>query len=290
VRYAFIRAHRAVFRICAMCRVLRVSKAGFYEWQSRAPSSRAQRDAEIAVEIKAFYRESGKRYGSPRIHADLQDAGTGCGRKRVARIMREHGVVGKSRKRRRPRTTDSKHKLPIAPNLLNRQFSPEEIKQTNRTWAGDITYIPTNVGWLYLAVVLDLRSRRVVGWSMRCTMEADLVLDALRMALLHRQPSPGVLYHSDRGSQYASKDARKLLREHGMKCSMSRKGNCWDNAVVESFFGSLKNELVDDANFKTRDEARQAIFEWIEIWYNRKRRHSTLGYVSPAAYELSDAA
>lgn len=267
-----------------MCAVLQASKAGYYAWRNRKPSDRDKRDTEIAEKIVEIHRTSRKTYGSPRIHRALRKVGVSCGRKRVARLMRESEIEGRQRKRFR-RTTDSNHEHPIAENVLNRRFDPREIGAPNVTWTGDITYIWTMEGWLYLAVVLDLFSRRVIGWSMRHTMEAELALDALQMALDQRCPEGGVLHHTDRGVQYACGDYRKLLTRNEMICSMSRKGDCWDNAVSESFFATLKNELIETQPWETREQVRAAVFEYIEVWYNRERLHSSLDYNSPAAYE-----
>jgi putative transposase len=267
-----------------MCAVLQASKAGYYAWRNRKPSDRDKRDTEIAEKIVEIHRTSRKTYGSPRIHRALRKVGVSCGRKRVARLMRESEIEGRQRKRFR-RTTDSNHEHPIAENVLNRRFDPREIGAPNVTWTGDITYIWTMEGWLYLAVVLDLFSRRVIGWSMRHTMEAELALDALQMALDQRCPKGGVLHHTDRGVQYACGDYRKLLTRNKMICSMSRKGDCWDNAVSESFFATLKNELIETQPWETREQVRAAVFEYIEVWYNRERLHSSLDYNSPAAYE-----
>lgn len=267
-----------------MCRALRVSTSGYYVWRRRLASSEA--DAELLVEIKAIFTESKGRYGSPRVHRKLRQRGTRCGQKRVARLMREHGLRARQR-RRYTSTTDSQHTLPVAENVLDRQF---EVEVADARWAADITYIWTRQGWLYLAVVIDLFSRRVVGWSMREAMERSLVIAALEMALRARNPSPGLLLHSDRGSQYASGDYQALLRRAGCACSMSRRGNCWDNAPVESFFSTLKMELVHERRYETRQQARSEIFEFIEVWYNRQRLHSSLGYLSPVDYEEMQAA
>ena len=220
----------------------------------------------------------------PRVHAELVAGGESVNRKRVERVMRTEGIRSKTRRKFRV-TTDSRHGEPIAPNLLGREFDVQHVAGQDRVWASDITYVPTLEGWLYLAVVLDLGSRRVVGWAMRHTMERRLACDALAMALERRSPDAGVLRHSDRGSQYASGDFRAMLDSEGMACSMSRKGDCWDNAVVESFFSTLKRELVGDAEWATLEEARSALFEWIEVWYNGERRHSSLGYLSPMQFE-----
>jgi putative transposase len=267
-----------------MCRLLKVSKAGYYAWCDRPQSKRAADDARLVTRIKLIHKTSRATYGRPRIHAQLQKDGVRVGNNRVARLMKLHVIEVKTRRRFKA-TTSSKHDLPIAENILDRRFDVGEIGATDRVWAGDITYVWTQEGWLYLAVVLDLRSRRVVGWSMSQSMERGLVLDALRMALSRRNPGVGVLHHSDRGSQYASEDCQKLLGEYAMTCSMSRKGNCWDNAVVESFNATIKTELIHRATWNTREEVRAAIYNYIETWYNPMRLHSTLGYRSPVEFE-----
>lgn len=267
-----------------MCRVLSVSPSGFYAAQRRVPSPRARRDEALRLKVRAAHTKSRRRYGAPRVHAELQAQGEQVGKKRVARLMREDGLVAR-RRRRFVRTTDSRHSNPIAPNLLDRQFGIEQVAGPNRVWVSDLTYVPTREGWLFLATVLDLASRRVVGWAMRETLEAELALAALRMALADRRPAPGLVHHSDRGSQYACSDYRALLDAHGLVASMSKKADCWDNAVAESFFASLETELILESDWFTRDAARQAIFEYIEAWYNRERRHSSLGYRSPVQYE-----
>lgn len=290
MRFAFIHAHAEQFHVVTMCRVLGVSKAGYYAWGSRAPSARAEEDAALTDEIREVFRRTRRRYGSPRIHAELADQGRRHGEKRVARLMQAAGLRAKARRACRG-TTDSAHTLPVAPNVLGRKFAvttepePQEPPPRREVWAADITYLPTREGWLYLAVVLALRSRQVIGWAMQHTIDARLTETALRMALRTRRPAAGGLHHSDRGSQYAAHRYQALLAANGMQCSMSRPGNCWDNAVVESFFATLKRELVDDADWATRDDARTAVFEFIEVWYNRERRHSSLGYLSPVAYE-----
>lgn len=293
MRYSFIsdhasEFHASEFKVLSMCRVLEVSRSGYYAWRVRrecGPSKRARVDQDLTVRIRAVHRKSRKRYGSPRVHRELKNQGIHVGEKRVARVMRANGIRAKQTRKFHVTTTDSSHAHPIAENVLDRKFSVADIIAPNRVWASDITYIPTTEGWLYLAVILDLFSRRVVGWSMKHTMERLLTLDALRMALSQRTPGLGVLHHSDRGSQYACGDYRELLRQNGMTCSMSRKGDCWDNAVAESFFATLKKELVNDAAWQTREEARAALFEYIEVWYNRVRRHSSIDYLSPADYE-----
>jgi len=264
-----------------MCRQLAVSPSGFYAFDKRQLSQHGQADVALAQRIEVIHQGSRGRYGSPRVHAVLTGQGVGISRKRVARLMQEGGLRARSPRRFR-KTTDSNHPFPIADNVLERCF---EVDAPNTAWAGDITYIHTREGWLYLAVLLDLYSRLVVGWAMRDDMERQLCLDALTMGLNGRRPGRGLLHHTDRGSQYASHDYRAVLDANGMVCSMSGKGDCWDNAVAESFFKTLKTELVDGADFATRAEARRAIFEFIEVWYNRQRLHSTLGYKSPTAYE-----
>jgi putative transposase len=269
-----------------MCRALEVSRSGYYAWRNRAPSAAEVRRAELAEEIATIHAQVKGRYGSPRVHAELVARGHECCVNFVATLMRESGIAAKT-KRKFKQTTDSNHALPIAENLLDRAFDP---KQPNTRWCADITHIPTREGWLYLAVVEDLFSRMVVGWSMAETMTSRLVVDALEMALARRLPlkgsSPsGLVAHSDRGSQYASEHYQRRLAEERIECSMSRRGDCWDNAPMESFFASLKKELVHHEDYATRDQARASIFEYIEAFYNRVRRHSALGYVAPAEYE-----
>ena len=285
MKYACIARHRGEYPVRLMCRVLTVSPSGFYVWRTRAPSARALADERLMLNVRIAHDRSGKTYGAPRVHQDLRAAGLPVGKKRVARLMRTEGLVGRARRRRGVSTTDSTHGDPVAPNLLNRQFDAQGIRRANQVWVNDITYIPTRAGWLFLAIVLDLGSRRVVGWAMRETLGAELALSALRMAITMRAPAPGLLHHSDRGSQYACTDYRALLATHGMRASMSRKGNCWDNAVAESFFATLEAELIATNDWPTRDAARRAIFRYIETWYNPVRRHSTLGYLSPTQYE-----
>jgi putative transposase len=264
-----------------MCRVLEVSRQGFYAWCQRRASRHRLDDDRLAARIKAIHAGSRGRYGSPRVHAQLRREGARVGKKRVERLMREQGLEAR-RKRKFRRTTDSNHDLPVAPNVLERDFDTDG---PNQVWVTDITYVSTLEGWLYLAAILDLFSRRVVGWAMSTSLDRGLALDALHMALQGRQPPAGLVHHSDRGCQYASHDYRRLLDAHGIVCSMSRKGDCWDNAVAESFFGGLKSELVNAADFATRAEARTAIFEYIEVFHNRQRLHSSLGYLTPVEYE-----
>ena len=284
MKFQFIEAHGDEFHVTRMCQVLEVSTSGYYASRGRPQCQRAQENQELLGRIKEVHATSRKIYGSPRVHAELVKLGIHCNKKRVERLMRIHNIRGKRRGRRRVQTTDSAHNLPVAPNLLNRQF---EADAPNQKWVTDITYIPTDQGWLYLAAVLDLFSRRVIGWSMASTMHASLVKKALRMALADRRPQAGLLHHSDRGSQYASFTYQSLLGDHQIAVSMSRTGNCYDNAPMESFFGTLKCELVHDRHYHSRTEARQDIFEYIEVFYNRKRLHSALGYLSPVEYEQS---
>jgi transposase InsO family protein len=284
VTFRFIEEHRSRWSVRLLCQTLAVSPAGYYAWRQRPTSARQQRRAALAVEIRAIHAEVKARYGSPRIHAELIARGRDCCVNTVAKLMRDAGIAAKTARKFRC-TTDSNHDRPVADNLLDRQFDPAA---PNASWVADITYIPTREGWLYLAAVEDLYSRRVVGWSMADHLESRLVVDALEMAVHQRWPEEGLLAHSDRGSQYASEHYRRLLARNGIDCSMSRRANCWDNAPMESFFASLKKELVHDADFATRAEARGAIFEYIEVFYNTKRRHSSLGYVSPAEYERAE--
>ena len=284
MKYACIARHQEEFEVRLMCRLLAVSRSGFYAAQRRAPSARAVRDQALRLHVRTAHERSARTYGAPRVHRELRAQGHRVARKRVARLMREDGLRVLRRRRRVVRTTDSTHAHPVAPNRLERRFAVQGVR-LNQVWVSDLTYVPTRDGWLYLAIVLDLASRRVVGWAMRETLEADLARSALQMALAARQPGPGLLHHSDRGSQYASDDYRALLAEHRCVVSMSRKGDCWDNAVAESFFATLEFELILTHDWPTRDAARRALFRYIEIWYNRERRHSTLDYVSPARYE-----
>jgi putative transposase len=281
--FRFIEAHRDCWPVCLMCATLDVSTAGYYAWRQRPVSPSQQRRDSLLVEIRAVHVEFKGRYGSPRIHAELVARGRDCSVNTVAKLMHDNDIRAKTARKFR-HTTDSNHDLPVADNLLDRNFDPT---LPNESWVADITYIPTREGWLYLAAVEDLYSRMVVGWSMAEHMESRLVVDALEMAIQRRLPGEELLAHSDRGSQYASDHYQSLLLKHGIECSMSRHGDCWDNAPMESFFASLKKELVHDADFATRAEARAAIFEYIEVFYNVQRRHSTLGYVSPVDYELS---
>jgi transposase InsO family protein len=264
-----------------MCEQMDVSRSGYYAWKHHKPSRRQQEDAVLKEAIKEVHEESRGTYGSPRVLDDLKERGFEVGKRRVARLMADDGITGTPPKPFK-RTTDSKHNHDIADNILDREFS---VDAPDTAWATDITYVRTWEGWMYLAVVVDLFSRRIVGWATATHMRTELVLSALDMALGRRVPTPGMLHHSDRGSQYASHDYRDALRERDIVCSMSRKGDCWDNAVVESFFATLKKELIHRHPWGTVKAAREAIVEYIEVFYNRKRKHSTLGYLSPAAFE-----
>ena len=281
MKYRFIEEHKHEFTIAVMCNVLAVAESGFYAWRKRPTCRRKQEDAHLTQEIRQVFEAHQKRYGSPRIHRDVYEEGIKCSRKRVARLMREEALSARS-KRRRVITTKRDEKHPVAPNLLKRDFHAEE---PDKKWASDITYIPTKQGWLYLAVILDLYSRMVVGWSMSGSCDEKLVERALEQALARRVPKAGLLHHSDRGSQYTSHAYQAHLQRYGIQPSMSRKGNCWDNAAVESFFGTLKDECVQETFYSSHGEARSSIFTYIEAYYNRIRRHSTLGYMSPLQYE-----
>jgi putative transposase len=283
VRFAWIEEHRSTWPVAVQCDVLEVSRSGFYAWQTRPAGERSQRRELLRVEIGAIHREKRKDvYGSPRIHQELAARGRRCNVKTVARIMKEQGIRAKTARKFKV-TTDSKHDRPVASNVLDRAF---EQTGANQAWVSDITYIPTREGWLYLAAIEDLYTRKIVGWSMSERLKSRLVVDALEMAIERQLPGDGLLSHSDRGSQYASEHYQDLLKRNGIRCSMSRKGDCWDNAPMESFFATLKKELVFFEDYATRDEARQSLFEYIEMFYNRVRRHSALGYKSPAEFEL----
>lgn len=267
-----------------MCQVLEISASAYYEWQAEQESAHAQRDGELRELVRAIFADSKGRYGAPRIQRALAKKGTRVSRKRVARLMRELGIRAKSARKYKA-TTDSNHRLPVAPNLLERRF---ETAAPNRVWVSDITYLWTRQGWMYLAVIIDLFSRRIVGWGLQERMSASLVCEALDAAVRLRKPPPGLIFHSDRGSQYASKAFRRRLWRYRMEQSMSRKGNCWDNAVAESFFATLKKELVRNLAFETRTSARSQVFEYIEVFYNRKRAHSLLGYETPTSFEACE--
>lgn len=282
MRYAFIKEHGDLFPIGRMCQVLGVSTSGYYAWRQRPVSSRAQANESLKLKIEIIYQVSDGTYGSPRIYQELVEMGDGCSLNRVARLMRQHGIVAKQSKKRPVITTVRNPADPVAPNLLDRHF---QALEPNRKWVADITYIPTAEGHLYLAAVMDLYSRKIVGWAMADHLHTQLPLAALQMALQQRQPEPGLLHHSDRGSQYTSDLYQSVL--HGYRCrvSMSRVANCLDNAPMESFFGTLKTERTDHRHYRTRAEAQADIFLYIEGFYNRRRRHSYLGYLSPDQFE-----
>jgi putative transposase len=282
MKFAFIAAREVAFPVSSMCRVLGVTKSGFYAWKKRPKPARAKSDAQLAATVAAVHQRSRRTYGSPRVHRELQARGVRVGKKRIERLMRENGLQGRT-KRRFKRTTDSKHGGPIAPNILARHFS---VAEPNRAWTTDVTAIATDEGWLYLAPMLDLHSRRVVAFSGSDSNDTELALDVLRKALRARRPPPGLLHHSDRGSPYASDDYRAELRAHRVRRSMSRKGDCWDNAVSESFFATLRAELVDHERYPTRAAAMKSIADYIDNFYNVERRHSFLDYLNPIEFEL----
>ena len=286
MKHALITQHRDHHPVRLMCRVLGVAPAGYYAAIARPPSAHAQRDEALAARVRAAHKASRKRYGAPRVHAELRAQGEPVSRKRVARLMREAKLVGHRPRRGRPQTTVTATGSGIAPNVLQRQVDVATVAAVNRVWVSDITFLRTRLGWAYLAVVLDVASRRVVGWHVSTTLEAEGAVVALRRALVARRPAPGLVPHSDRGVQYASAAYRALLAGAGAIPSMSRVGNCWDNAVAESFFATLDRELRAEADWASPAEAAAAVTEFIVGWYNPLRRHSTLGYCSPIAYEL----
>lgn len=277
-----IDAGKASYPVAVMCRVLGVSRAGYYAWSKREPSRHAIEDAQLSAAVKEIFVKSKQRYGSPRVHAELEELGVTVGRKRVERLMRENDLFA-TQPRAFQRTTDSDHDLVVAENELNREF---EVTGPNQAWVTDITYLRTMQGWMFLAVVIDLFARRVVGWAMADHLRAELALEALQMALRERCPGGSLVHHSDRGVQYASKAYRAVLDERGIVCSMSRRGDCWDNAVAESFFGRLKVELVGETIWSTKEAAREAVAEYIDVFYNCVRRHSHNAYLSPVEAEL----
>jgi transposase InsO family protein len=281
VRYEFIEAHEGVFRISTMCKVLRVSRSGYYEWRGRAPSSRALANAQLLERIRQVHRDSRENYGERKTWAALRAQGVPCGRHRVARLRRLDGLIAR-RVRRFRQAYASRHNNPAAPNRLARDFT---AAQPDQVWVSDITFVPTRRGWLYVAVIVDLFARRIVGWAMSQRIDQRLVLDALQMAIQQRRPQAGLIIHSDQGQQYAGSAYRAVLQRHGLVQSMSRKGNCLDNAVAESFFSNLKNELIHHVVFDNRDEARTAVFDYMEVFYNRRRLHQSLGYLSPVDFE-----
>jgi len=282
MKYWFMDQHSSTHGVQKMCRIIGASRSGYYRWKIQPQSRRQKENEKILMEIKESHKNSRRAYGSPRIVEDLKAKGMKCGKNRVARLMKIHGIVGKAKKKFKA-TTNSNHALPVAENLLNQNFTAEK---PNTVWLSDITYVPTLEGWLYLVVILDLFSRQIVGWAMSDRLTSGFVVKALYQAIGRRHPGSGCIFHSDRGIQYASADCRDVLMAYGFIQSMSRKGNCYDNAVAESFFHTLKTEHVYDYRYETRAEARQSIFEYIEMFYNRKRRHSALGYRSPISFEL----
>jgi len=287
VRFEWIEGRRSHYPLSVLCEMLGVTRAGYYAWARRRekpPGPRAAWRAELAERVRSVHQESRRTYGSPRVYHELRARGVEACENTVAKVMKQEGIRSIVRRRFRVRTTDSAHGHAVAPNVLGRDFAAET---PDRKWAADITYVATGEGWLYLAVVLDLCSRRVVGWAMADHLRAGLCTDALEMALERRRPAEGLLHHSDRGVQYACGDYRDLLRSQGIECSMSRRGDCYDNAVVESFFKTLKAELVYHERYATREQARRSVFEYLEVFYNRKRLHSSLGYQTPEQFEAA---
>jgi putative transposase len=284
MRFAFVQAYARIFHITTMCRVLEVSRAGYYAWRARPLCDRLQANHVLWARIRAIYAEVKGRYGSPRVHQELRALGLACGKHRVARLMHVDGLRAKSAPAYRV-TTQAATAHPVVANVLDRQFAVDAIGAPDHVWAADITYIPTREGWLFLAVVLDLATRRVVGWALRTRITQELTLAALQMAMTHRRPGPGLLHHSDRGSQYTAQAYQQMLKAVGATASMSRVGDCWDNAVVESFFATLTKELLVDGPFASREVACRDLVSFIEIWYNRRRRHSALGYRTPVEFE-----
>ena len=278
MKYAVIDQMRKQYPLQSLCKMLSVSTSGFADWQSCGGPARWLSDAQLLALIRSVHAEFQGAYGSPRIYQELKSRGHPVSKARIQRLMQKHGIRARH-KRRYKATTNSKHSMPVAPNLLDRQFN---TTAPDTVWTADITYIPTRERWLYLAVVMDLHTRAIVGWAMDERMTRELAISALRMAHFRRKPKSGLLHHSDRGSQYCSHDYQALLAQYGMQASMSRKGNCWDNAPMESFFNSLKNERVFHRSYATRAEARKDLFDYIEVFYNRKRRHSSIGYQTPA--------
>jgi putative transposase len=281
VKYAFIREHDNEFRVVRMCSVLQVSRSGYYHWVDRPESRRAREDRELLVHIRRVHLESRRAYGTVKTWRELRGRGVACGKHRVARLRKRDGIEAQRRRRFRL-TVENHHTTPPAPNLVQRQFS---VVRPNRIWVGDMTFIRTRTGFLYLAVLLDLYARNVVGWSMHDRPNLEVTMRALNMALERRRPAPGLVHHTDQAPLYAAYDYRERMRVHGLVPSMSRRGDCYDNAVAESFFSNLKNELVHHCDFVSREAARAAIFDYIEVFYNRQRRHQALGYLSPVQFE-----
>jgi putative transposase len=285
-RFAIVAAERGNHAVARLCRAVGASVSGFHAWLRAIPAVRARAEAEAVLRGHVGRVFAARRgvYGSPRVHAELRREGRRHSRRRVARLMREMGLAARRGRRRMPRTTDSRHDLPVAPNLLGRRFAAE---RPDAVWLADISYLPTDEGWLYLAAIEDLATREVVGWSMADHLRAGLCVDALVMALQRHPPPEGLIHHSDRGRQYAAEPYREVLERHGIERSMSRRGNCLDNAPMESFFASLKKERVHQARFRTRAEARAAVFDYVEVFYNRQRLHSAIGYRTPAEARAS---
>jgi putative transposase len=281
MRFRFIDSSRKAYPLYLLCKVMEVSRSGYYSWRKRGKSAREREREQLVPMVMAIHKKSRSTYGKRRIAEELQSEGISCGEHKAGTLMKLAGVEAKQKKKFKA-TTDSKHNMPVSPNLLKREFT---VPQQDSVWVGDITYIWTSEGWLYLAVVIDLYSRRVVGWAINKRMTRQLVMDAVLMATWKRKPAPGLIFHSDRGSQYCSNDFKNLLKSHGLRSSMSRKGDCWDNAVAESFFGTLKLELVFWETYKTRIQAKGSIIEYIEMFYNSQRRHSYLGYLTPMEFE-----
>jgi len=281
MRYQFMEGYRSTFEVKEMCRSFKISRSGYYGWRERGESARAQENEQLVQAIKEAHRKSRERYGSLRITEELRESGYRCSKNRIARLMRKHGIVAKMRRRFKV-TTHSKHSLPVAENVLQKKFSAE---RPDRVWVSDITYVRTDEGWLYLAAILDVYSRQIVGWSMKDRLTQDLTIYSLQQALGRRSTCSGLIFHSDRGVQYASYDFRTLLKRQGFVQSMSGKGNCYDNAIMETFFHTLKTELVYFERYRTKEDVRRSIFEYIEVFYNRVRRHSALNYKSPTEFE-----
>ena len=282
MKFGFVDEHRSVWPVTVMCKVLGLSASGYYAWRNRPESPRAAANRALLDDIARIHAESCGTYGSPRVHAVLRGHGRRVGRSRIERLMRRAGIRGLAALRRRASTTDSRHDYPIAPNRLARNFT---AARPNQVWLADLTYIPTAEGWLYLAAILDMHTRKIVGWCMRQTLHAEIAIDALNMAIERQRPAPGLIHHSDRGIQYAAEAYRQTLAGSGISPSMSRKGNCWDNAPMESFFHTLKTERVHHRVYATRAEARRDLFQYIEGFYNPRRLHSALGYLSPEEME-----
>ncbi|MGQ0836522.1 MAG: IS3 family transposase [Gammaproteobacteria bacterium] len=286
VMFGFIAKHRGIWPVSWMCDALGVSRSGFFAWLTRGPSARARSDEVVRIKVRQSFLQSDRTYGARRVWRDVLEDGIACGLHRIERLMRVQALKARPRRRRLPPDTGDRIAGAIAPNVLDRRF---QASAPNQKWAADFTYIWSGEGWTYVAVVIDLFSRRVVGWSMRASMTADLVAEALTMALWRRGKPEALMHHSDRGSQYTSDQFQRLMSEHGVACSMSRAGNCWDNAATESFFSSLKTERTARKIYRTRDEAKADVFDYVERWYNPRRRHSTLGYLSPIAFEEQEA-